>query len=321
MLKELVCQLQQSLSILHKQDIQTATRALSPEVYLPDGAAIRLGDDCAAIPDRDGYLLLAAEAMSPQLVEKDPWFAGWCAIMVNLSDIAAMGGTAIAVVDALWSRSPEASEPLWQGLKAASQAYNIPIVGGHTNCHSPHSNLAVAILGRAEKLMTSFDAQPGDTLMLVIDLQGQYYGDYPFWDAATRADPQQLRRDLARLPQLAEAGLCRAGKDISMGGLVGTLLMLAETSRCGAVLDLAALPQISDVPLQKWLTSFPSFGFLFSVPAKNVRAVQTLFSTDSHLTCCPIGAVTEGSRIYLQSSPEVFLFWNWEQTPLTQMAV
>lgn len=319
MLKELVSQLQQSLSILHKQDIQTAARALSPEVYLPSGEAIRLGDDCAAIPDGDGYLLLAAEAMSPQLVEQDPWFAGWCAIMVNLSDIAAMGGTAIAVVDALWSRSPEASEPLWQGLKAASQAYNIPIVGGHTNCHSPHAGLAVAILGRAEKLITSFDAQPGDTLMLVIDLQGQYYGDYPFWDAATRAEPQQLRKNLARLPQLAQAGLCRAGKDISMGGLIGTLLMLAETSRCGAVLDLAALPRINNGPLRKWLTSFPSFGFLLSVPPENVRPVQTLFPADSHLTCCTVGVVTDGSRIYLQNSPEVCLFWNWAQTPLTKM--
>jgi selenophosphate synthetase-related protein len=41
-----------------------------------------------------------------------------------------------------------------------------------------------------------------------------------FWDAATTAEPAQLRGDLALLPQLAETGLCDAGKDISMGELL-----------------------------------------------------------------------------------------------------
>jgi selenophosphate synthetase-related protein len=50
-----------------------------------------------------------------------------------------------------------------------------------------------------------------------------------------------LRDDLAILPHLAETGLCKAGKDVSMGGIVGSLLMLLETSKCGAVLDLDAV--------------------------------------------------------------------------------
>ena len=63
-----------------------------------------LGDDCAAIPDGDGYLLFAIEGFIAQFVEADPWFAGWCGVMVNLSDIAAMGGRAIAVADAIWAK-------------------------------------------------------------------------------------------------------------------------------------------------------------------------------------------------------------------------
>jgi hypothetical protein len=82
MLSTLAAQLQQSLGILHKQDIQTAARVLGMR-----SADILLGDDCAAIPDAEGYLLLAAEGLLPMLVEAEPWFAGWCAIMVNVSDI------------------------------------------------------------------------------------------------------------------------------------------------------------------------------------------------------------------------------------------
>ena len=74
---------------------------------------VRLGDDCAAIPDGDRYLLLAAEGMLPSFVADDPWFAGYSAVMVNISDVAAMGGHAIAVVDILWSGAGETSEAIW----------------------------------------------------------------------------------------------------------------------------------------------------------------------------------------------------------------
>jgi selenophosphate synthetase-related protein len=49
--------------------------------------------------------------------------------MVNVSDVYAMGAS-IAVVD-LYGASPPAAEPIWDGMKAAARAYNVPIVGGH----------------------------------------------------------------------------------------------------------------------------------------------------------------------------------------------
>ncbi|MEM1427046.1 MAG: AIR synthase related protein, partial [Cyanobacteria bacterium P01_H01_bin.130] len=121
MLAELVAALRPALGILHKRDIQTAATHLGR--YVPHnrtGAPIRLGDDCAAIPDNDGYLLLAAEGLWPPLVEAEPWFAGWCAVLVNISDIYAMGGRPIAVVDALWSQSADQADALWEGMMAAS---------------------------------------------------------------------------------------------------------------------------------------------------------------------------------------------------------
>lgn len=87
MLPSLAAQLRQSLSLLQKQDIQTALQALGVGAEWASSNVL-LGDDCAAIPDQEGYLLLAAEGMLPLLVETDPWFAGWSAIMVNVSDVA-----------------------------------------------------------------------------------------------------------------------------------------------------------------------------------------------------------------------------------------
>ena len=302
MLATLIAHLHQSLGILHKQDIQTAAHYLSSSL-------ISLGDDCAAIPDANGYLLLASEGILPAFLEVEPWFAGWCAVMVNVSDIAAMGGRAIAVVDTIWSQSTEITQPIWEGMKAAASAYNVPIVGGHTNCHSPYNALSVAILGRATHLITSFNARPGDVLLVVIDFQGEFYHRFPFWNAATTADPVQLQKKLEILPYLSEAGLCDAGKDISMGGIVGTLLMLLETSNCGAVLNLDAITPPDNIPLEQWLLSFPSYGFLLSVRPEKVASVQACFH-EQNLVCSAVGTVEEHHQLVLKLGNESAVFWD-----------
>ena len=315
MLESLAAQLRQSLSLLQKQDIQTASQALGVGAEWASSNVL-LGDDCAAIPDGEGYLLLAAEGILPLLVETEPWFAGWSAIMVNVSDVYAMGGHPIAVVDTLWSQSTSSTEPIWDGMKAAARAYNVPIVGGHTNCHSPYNVLAVAILGRAKRLLTSFNAQPGDLLLVATDFRGKPHPKYPFWDAATTAEPAQLRADLALLPQLAETGLCDAGKDISMGGIIGTLLMLLETSGCGAVLNLDHIPCPKELSLERWLISFPSFGFLLSVRPGNASAVQSYFREQS-LICEVVGEVQPTQQLVLRSQQESIVFWDLSQHKLT----
>ena len=312
MLSSLITHLQQSIGILHKQDIQTAARFFN----VPHDATSPLfGDDCAAIPDGKGYLLLAAEGILPAFIESDPWFAGWCAVMVNVSDIYAMGGHPIAVVDTIWSQSTEATQPILEGMQAAATAYNVPIVGGHTNCHSPYTALSVAILGRANHLITSFHAQPGDVLLLATDFRGQSHPNYPFWNAATANNPSQLQGDLAILPQLAAAGLCDAGKDISMGGVLGTVLMLLETSQQGATLNLDAIPCPIGLPLEKWLISFPSYGFLLSVRPAQVAAVQSQFHQRG-LVCAAIGAVETTRTLVLRSGTESMVFWDLSRQPL-----
>jgi hypothetical protein len=333
-LDTLVQTLKQSLGILHKQDIQSVARLLAPTSvtasvitssvacsgFFPSSSVV-LGDDCAAIPDRDGYLLLAAEGMMPFLVEDEPWFAGWCAVMVNVSDIYAMGGRPIAIVDTLWhqEQAPDLRQALLQGMQAAAQTYQVPIVGGHTNGHSPYNALSVAILGRAERLITSFNAQLGDRLLITIDLRGKPHPKYPFWNAATTADPEGLRADLALLPYLAELELCDAGKDISMGGIIGTTLMLLETSGCGAVLSLDAIPLPADIALADWLIAFPSYGFLLSVRPQYVDAVQKQFR-DRQLICADIGQVQANPQLILSAQGESTLFWDFTQTPLTGFA-
>lgn len=304
-LEQLTAKLKQSLGIIQKQDIQVVSQTLN----LQADREIRVGDDCAAIPDGDGYLLLAAEGIWHVLVETDPWFAGWCAVMVNISDIAAMGGKAIAIVDTIWTEDTAKAIPLLEGMKAASYAFDVPIVGGHTNFKSAYNALSVSILGRAEKLISSFTAQPGDLIVAAIDLEGEMHPKFPFWNAATRAKPHRLQNNLDILPYLAEYNLCNAGKDISMGGIVGTLLMLIEASKCGAILDLDNIVYPDTVNLETWLLCFPSYGFLLSVSPDNLDEVKRQF-LNKNIAYSIVGKITEGSQLILKTNRQSSLFWN-----------
>jgi len=328
---EVVRALRASRGFAHKRDIADVTGVLARalpgghgDLTLASREGVMLGDDCAVIPDADGHLLFAIEGLVEDFVAAMPWFAGYSAVMVNLSDVAAMGGRPIAVVDALWSAGVEQAVPMLQGMAAAAAAYGVPIVGGHSNQQAARPQLAVAVIGRAQSLLSSFAARPGDTVMMAVDLRGQWEGGYPFWNASTTAPAERLRGDLALLPEIAEAGLCEAAKDISMAGVLGTALMLAECSRVGLRIDLAALPHPDGHAhdgdpgaFLRWLQAFPSYGYLLSVSPSAVDAVRARFLARG-IACAPIGEVETGSSVWLQRgalSGDLALLWDWAREP------
>jgi AIR synthase-related protein len=310
-LHEVCAALRASRGFAHKSDIAPVLRQLAPAF----AAEVAVGDDCAALPDGDGHLLFAIEGFVEDFVAQQPWFAGYCGILVNVSDIAAMGGRPLAVVDAMWSHDTNCAAALLAGMAEAARRYGVPIVGGHSNCRARQGQLAVAIVGRAQRLLTSFDARPGDTLLMAVDLRGRWQDPYPYWDASTQAPAERLRGDLELLPRIAEDGLCAAAKDISMAGVIGTALMLAEASGCGATIDLGAVPRppgvdsADDRAFLRWLAAFPSYGFLLSVAPQRVAAVQERFHGRG-LACAPIGLLHEAARLELRLGAERELLWD-----------
>jgi uncharacterized protein len=277
--------------------------------------AVPIGDDCAALADEDGYLLFAIEGFINEFVAQDPWFAGWCGVMVNVSDIAAMGGRPLAVVDAIWAAGAMDAAPILDGLRAAAATFAVPIVGGHTNVRAERAQLSVAILGRAKRLLTSFDAAPGDLLIAAIDLRGRYREPFANWEAATDAPPSRLRGDLEVLPTIAEAGLSKAAKDISQAGLVGTAAMLAECSGVAISIEIDAVPRPAAVPLERWLMSFPSYGYLLTAKPANAARVLARFAERS-LAAAVIGTVSTGRDVAIVRQHEREVIWDFKASPL-----
>lgn len=301
-------QLQGTRGLAHKHDIAAVIAQLGLDASAQ--APVPVGDDCAAIADGDGWLLLAIEGFMNEFVAAEPYFAGWCGVMVNVSDIYAMGGRPIAVVDALWGASATSGDTVLAGLAAAAKCYGVPVVGGHSNLRAGRDQLAVAILGRATRLLTSFDAQPGQVLIAAIDLRGSYRAHFSNWDAASTAPGVRLRGDLELLPAIAEDGLSAAGKDISQAGILGTLLMLLECSGVGATVNLDAIPRPTDVDLQRWwLHTFPSFGYWLSVAPHAVPAVLERFSARG-ITAAMVGVCEPHQQLHLRAGGRSALAWD-----------
>ena len=307
----LAAKLRASRGVAAKRDIA----AVVAQLGLSGELAVRTGDDCAAIPDGDGFLLLAIEGFMNEFVAGDPWFAGWCGVMVNISDVAAMGGWPIALVDAVWGASEEDVVPVLAGMRAASKAFGVPVVGGHTNTRTDRRQLSVAILGRARKLLTSFDARPGDRLVAAIDLRGRYREPFANWEAATDAAPERLRGDLDVLRAIAESGLARAAKDISQGGIIGTAMMLAECSGVGATIDVTAIPRPTDAALERWLQTFPSYGYILAVAPTQAEAVRKCFAVRD-IAAAEIGDITPGGRVTITDGHSSENVWDFAREPL-----
>lgn len=275
------------------------------------------GDDTAAIACGDQFQLLAIEGMLPAFVEAAPWFAGWSAVMANVSDITAMGGRATAVVNAYWHHDKDATQQILAGIRAACEAYGLLLAGGHTSLDTNHpAALAVAITGTAQTLLSTLHVAPGQVIAMAVDLEGAWHADSTYWKAFEGVPAERLRSKIHVLPRLADARLLLAAKDISNAGILGSLLMLLETTGCGATIDLAALPCPPDANLARWLQVFPSYGFLMTLDERDWPQVQTAFAFEG-IPCERIGQVNSSGALTVRHGQQRGEFWNLREQAFT----
>lgn len=280
-----------------------------PKLANVDGKNVYLGDDAAAIENDGEYLLLAAEGVFQPLLKSNPYLAGRTSVLTNVNDIYAMGGRPVAILDVLFSSSVEEINNVLSGIYDNSSRYGVPVVGGHINNESIESALVVSILGKAKKLLTSFNAKDGDDLLLVTSGKGKFQSDNNFWDSSSELSSSEVLRELEILPQIAEEGLADTAKDISMAGSIGSILMLLECSEKGAEIFIDKISTPPGVSLDKWLLTFPSYGFVLSLRPKNTLKVREIFNKHG-LLCENIGKVTADQKVYFNDNGERELFWD-----------
>ncbi|WP_293341282.1 thiamine-phosphate kinase [Microcoleus sp. CAWBG58] len=120
-----------------------------------------VGDDCAVLPTNPNQSLAVTTDMLVDGVHfsdrtTGPYYAGWRAAAANLSDLAAMGATPLAVTVALAVSADTAVdwvEEFYRGMTACLQEYHTPIAGGDV-VRSPVVTISITALGQVEENRT-----------------------------------------------------------------------------------------------------------------------------------------------------------------------
>jgi uncharacterized protein len=239
--------------------------SLVSEVFGPVDWFDGPGDDGAVVRDGDTTMIVGGEALWPPFVEADPFGAGIAAVLTNVNDLAAMGARPLAIVDTIVGSEPVARQAL-EGMRYASDLYQVPVVGGHLTLRDGPPSISAFGLGRTEHVLSARHAMPGQSLIVACVTEGTMREDFSFFRSFEERG-RRLGEDVRVLAQIAADGSCVAAKDVSMAGLIGSLVMLLEYGRLGVTVDLGAVPRPGDVPLATWVCSFPCFAFLLCAPA------------------------------------------------------
>jgi len=264
------------------------------------------GEDAAVIEHNGEALLLAADGIWSRLMEADPYWAGYCSVLVNIHDIAAMGGHPIAMVDIFSIAKTTVQEQVVKGMHDASAQFGVPIVGGHLHPDAPYSVIDVSILGsaRMDSVIYSHTAQIGDSVIAAIDITGRVHPSCALnWDSVTMKSAAEVRAQISLMEQIGRKHLVTAGKDISNPGVIGTLGMLLEVSGKGAEIDLGLIPKpnlaANDLTFEQWVRMYPGMGFILTANKRHVEELIRLFNSVG-MTAHEIGSVNASRELRIR---------------------
>jgi thiamine-monophosphate kinase len=312
---------------------------LEAEGRLPPGAVLGLGDDAACFTPRPGCeILVTCDAM----VEGRHFLAertsardlGRRAMVMNISDIGAMGGTPCYALVSLGlpARIPVAFvEDLYRGFLMELNPFSAGVFGGNLTSTNERLFIDITLIGevRREHLMRRSTARAGDAI-LVTGYPGQAAGGLHLLVAGSAA-PDLANHPLVRAYQLprhraregrevARSGLASAMIDMS-DGLLGDLGHICEQSGLGALLVQELLP-VSDVlraaalesrrdPFDWVLGDSDDYELILTCPSERVESLRALIHAVAGAAVSEVGRLTEawaGIRIRRPDGSEGFSF-------------
>ncbi len=274
----------------------------SQETSSPPSLTQGIGDDCATF---DPAFAKSMALTSDLLVEDvhfrrrwvHPYFLGRKSLLVNLSDLAAMGANPYSSLLSL-ALPTELTDEYFQyfmaGFLEEARRWNAPLVGGDL-ARSSRVHVAVTVLGYVTKgsFVYRSTAQEGDLVALVGDVGLSRLGlqilrdenpeelgeiaseeDLSSW-AADSFRLRCLRAHLLPQPQI-EVGLwlrhnrlANAMIDVS-DGLAADLLQVSRESDLKAELDAARIPLLKDMTLETALEGGEDYALLFTSSKEQV---------------------------------------------------
>ena len=310
--------------VKRKRAISDLVKRLGDSDRVGSRTIIGFGEDAAVLKiDNDNFVLLAVDGIWGRLLNADPWWAGYCAVLVNVNDIAAMGGTPLAMVNLTSTQKKNICAELGRGMEEGVKKFGVPMVGGHLHPDTSYDALDVGIIGtvKRDSVIFSNGARPGDKVLAGIDLDGRVYPSYNLaWDNTTKRSPEDIKRQLNTMVEIGERQLATAGKDISNPGTLGTLGMLLESSGVGAIVELDKIPRpdaVEQISFEHWLKMYPGTGFVLTVENEEKGAECIKIFRDAGVEASIIGEIDNSKKLKITNGAETATVFDLDKEIIT----
>ena len=236
-----------------------------------------IGDDCAVLPMGDEVLVFTSDMLNEGvhfLADKSTAYQiGYKSLMVNISDVVAMGAKPVATLLSLAlpeERFGEWSADFMRGYHAASKKYGVKLVGGDTTKSESGVCVNVTAIGRAPQanVKRRSSAKVGDVVMVTGKLGGSAVGlrDVLSGKLTTRNAKIHLMPE-ARVKEgmwLGEQPEVRAMMDIS-DGIASDLQHILDESKKSAVVVEKSVPIAKGATLEDALCGGEDYELLLTV--------------------------------------------------------
>ncbi len=306
---------------------------------------LAVGDDAAVLNHTEDDYLLATVDSHIENIHFLPFLTtprqlGRRALVVNLSDIAAMGGQAQFALVSLalpFQTKVEWIEELYRGMRAEADRFGTIVVGGNITRSNGGVMIDITVLGRVRKdrLLLRSGARPGDRLLVTGPVGDAYTGLLTVFDPRLPVAPAVRQKLITRYmepePRLREAaviarsGLATAMLDVS-DGLSGDIGHICERSQVGMRVHADLLPvseearQVAaalDSPFWKLvLEGGDDYGLCFTAPPEAVERLTEEVASETGTQVHAIGEILppdEGRHLVLPDGTDIpFDVQSWQ---------
>ena len=325
-LKSLAANLRNFDGVKRKRAISDFVKRLGNSDRVGNRTIVGFGEDAAALEiNGDNLILLAVDGIWGKLLDADPWWAGYCAVLVNVNDIAAMGGTALAMVNLASTQEKEICAELGRGMGDGVKKFGVPMVGGHLHPDTSYNALDVGIVGmvKCDSVIVSSGAKPGDRVLVAVDLDGRVYPTYNLaWDNTTKRSEAEIKKQLDTMVEIGEKKLATAGKDISNPGTLGTFGMLLECSGVGATVELDKIPVpgpdvAEQISFEHWLKMYPGTGFVLTVENDEKGAECIEIFRDAGIDAAIVGEIDSSKKLKITNGKDTATIFDLDKEIIT----
>jgi len=279
--------------------------------------SIGIGDDCAAIEMGNKYLLVTTDMMSQRTHIPRGMTAyqmGWFLVAINLSDIAAKGGTPLGLVCSFGfpkNTSEMFLKELTKGADACAVRFGTTIIGGDTK-ETSEITLCGTAFGTMKKneFMSRIGTRPDDVVAVTGTLGKAGAGYYALKrNKKERKLSKALLEPQPRLKEgrlLAQQHTVTSSMDLS-DGLSASLYQLQEINAVGFEINKDALPLATGLNLRfhKEYGVDPyclalhfggDYELLVTIPPQKFEKTKQTLQKHG-ITVTPIGTVTKKREI------------------------